>query len=192
MAEKVDRLVPVFKGKQEDWVSWRVKFRAFLVREGVWETLKHDRPEGAGRAAWDRANEKMFANLVLLTGGAALLVEEFEEDMNGMTAFKKLVEKYDQKTPARRTALHQELLRCELESGEDPDDYFVRIERYQRLLGQMGLKIEDAHLPGIILSRLPSSYDTLRTVLEAMDDLSYGVMKERMRAYYQRAESAIK
>lgn len=161
----------------------------------MWDRLKGDRPRNCteGVATWDEANVKMYASLVLLTSGSALgLVEEFEGDMDGVAAFKKLEEKYEQKTRARKTALHQELLTCTLEPGEDPDDYFVRLERLQRLLAQMGLKIGDDHLPGIILSRLPSEYDQLRTVLEAMDDLAYDHVKDKLRTFYLRGAARLR
>ena len=116
-------------------------------------------------------------------------MEQFEDECSGQLAWKALIDKYEQKGAVAAVDLHRDLMKCRLGETEDPDSFFVRIESLQRRLKALGQSVTDEMLAAMILSKLPSNYDTLGAILESGnngDAFKYDQMKERIRAYFNR------
>lgn len=60
-------------------------------------------------------------------------------------------------------------------------------ESSQARLQEMDHAVTNEVLLGLVLSRLPSSYLPLTTVLDTIDDLTYDMLKGRVRSFYQRS-----
>ena len=83
-------------------------------------------------------------------GAANDLVAQFDDAREGVcsrrdgrTAWRALVAKYELTGNLQKAALHAELDRAALGDGEDPDVYFVKIERIQRQLRRMNAAVDD-------------------------------------------------
>ena len=192
--ERSSLKIKIYTGKVEEWPQWKMKFQAVLNGKSLLANLKSEKP-GASAArevkeAWQKKDQDIFFQLILHTSGAAgSLVEQFEDECSGHLAWKALIEKYEQRGAVAAVDLHRDLMKCRLAETEDPDSFFVRIESLQRRLKALGQTVTDEMLAAMILSKLPSNYDTLGAILESGnngDAFTYDQMKERIRAYYNR------
>ena len=194
-SDKTWMKIKAFTGKAIDWLPFKAKFKAMLeekdpklldfVLEPVVKPKKKEE-----REAWVRMNRMLYAKLILFTEGAANgLVEQFEEERSGLGAWLALVAKYEVKSQVQKGALMRELIRSELESGEDPDLYFTRMERIQRQLKAMDLWVTDEMLVVIMLAQMEESYERLRTVLDTKDDLEYEEFKNQIRTFHSRLKA---
>ena len=190
------KLVQVFSGKPKEWRRFKVKLQAALEEADLLETLESEKPvvsEGATQgerkalATWVKNDRKIYSKLILYTSNdAGSLVEQFESSRSGKLAWDALKAKYDPKGRAGKVDLYRDLMAAKLEDGEDPDKVFLRMEGNRRQLQDMEQTVSDEMLLGMTLSKLPPSYDTLVTILEADDELTYDDMKEQVRAYWKR------
>lgn len=190
------KLVQVFTGKPEEWKRFKVKLQAALEESDLLETLESDKPvvaDGASQtekkalATWTKNDRKIYSKLILYTSGdAGSLVEQFESSRSGKLAWEALKAKYDPKGRAGKVDLYRDMMAAKLEDADDPDKLFLRMEGNRRQLQDMGQSVSDEMLLGMTLSKLPPSYDTLVTILEADDELEYDDMKEQVRSYWKR------
>jgi hypothetical protein len=187
-SEKTARLKP-FRGEHAEWFDWREKFEALLDNNDLLDTLLEQRPtDVSAQVTWDKGSRKIYSKLVLLTEGtAAGIVGQFKTPRrDGVAAWKALIDKFERKGAAQRAALCTELFNSSLGEAEDPDAYFVRIERLQERLKTQGFEITDTVLQGMVLAKLPPNYATLRAIVDTEDDLDYPTFKARVRAFYSR------
>jgi hypothetical protein len=179
-----------FTGRAEEWHGWHQKFQAYLNGSGgdLLSVFSTTRPTGGAKeAAWLKKNQTIYWKLILYTDGAANgLVEQFGSEQDGVGAWKALKTKYEPQGTIDRIALRTKLMRRQLREGEDPDDCFIDMERMQTQLERLGRKVDDEDMMGIVLDGLPSGYARLRTVLDADDDLSYEMVKKKVRGFYKR------
>lgn len=124
-----------FGGDDKKWLTWKLEFKALLQHHKLAYLLKPgaSRPSGQDRVAWDADSENLYAKLVWCTVDTALdLVFQFQDkEDSGVRAWKALEDKYERKDITRMTALHGELFNSALGEGQDPDQYFVKIEDIQ-------------------------------------------------------------
>ena len=184
-----------FKGDPKKWFTWRDRFEAYLDSKDWLDVLYTDRPidEGKKQSTWDTINRKVYNALVLhVEGTVAAIVGQYKEGnpgRNGVAAWRALAEKFERKGAAQKAQLSTGLFTDTLRSGEEPDEFFVRMEERQQRLGGMGFKVSDEVLQWLMLARLPAEYTTLRSILDTVDDLDYSTFKERVRAFYLRGRA---
>ena len=176
--------------KSEDWLAWKVKFQAVLNSSDLLDVIRNNeaRPtQEGGLDAWIKKNRKVYDKLILYTEGAAAgVVEQFDDERDGVGAWQALVNKYELKGNSQKAALHGELFQDTMAGHEDPDLYFMRIESRQRRLKRLGIAIEEDTLLGIGMSKLPKEYATLKTVMGADCELTYDAFKDQVRDFYTR------
>jgi len=73
-----------------------------------------------------------------------------------------------------------------MSGGKDPEEYFIKLEELQQELKDLKVTIENDTLKGIVMAKLPMSYEPLRAVLDTMGDLDYDKVKQHVRGFYQR------
>lgn len=190
-ADKISLKIRRFTGKAEEWPEWKLKFKAVLevgdLLDNLMTTEEPSEFNAKALAAWKKTDRKVFFQLVLYTSEAAgNLVEQFEESCSGREAWEALIAKFEHKGAAGKVDLHRELMRSVMGEREDPDTFLVRIETIRRKLKVLKHVIPDDMLMGMILSKLPSNYETLVTIMEADEGLEYEDMKDQMRAFWKR------
>lgn len=191
------RLKP-FRGKEDEWPLWKGKMESVLDRRDLLDPLLDNeaRPTETGDAQkkYDKEGRMIYNELIMYTEDAANdVVAQFEDEhgagtakRDGRAAWKALVAKYELTGTLQKAALHEELDRATLGNGEDPDKYFMKIERIRRQLKKMNSNLDDSMMLGISMRKMPSNYDVLMTVLSQDEALTYDTFKERVRAHYRR------
>ena len=182
--------VSVFEGKKLEWVDWRERFEAIVAILGMKDVLKMDgvRPQEEGaRKIWDDHAEALYSRLILCTKDTPQgLIKKFRAAKDGVGAWRALVAKYEQKGEVRVSTLHDQLINSTMPEDKDPEGYFLGMEDLQQRLDEMNVNISDATLKAIVIAKLPPSYEPLRAVLDTMKNLSYGDLKDHVRAFYDR------
>lgn len=183
-----------FAGVTPEWLGWKVQLMsAFVVSDfTLFKALKDppSEPEAVeAKLAWQELSCKVYARLILCTSGPANdLVLQFCDTMNGLAAWAALSAKYELTGDVQKAALQEEMMRDVMGEHEDPDVYFLRLERVWRQLKTLGVHKEDdgSLLMGTARAKLPDNYKSLKTVLDATSDLDYDTFKVRVRTFYQR------
>eukprot|EP00952_Eustigmatos_sp_NYUAD-ZCMA_P013331 52937-Eustigmatos_ZCMA.PRE.1 len=103
---------------------------------------------------------------------------------DGVAAWRGLVVKYERQGTLARVMLCKQLIQLHMSTGTDPDFFIGETEELARRLGAMDQQISELLLMGLVLAKLPAEYDPLLTVLETDDELTYDVVKRRVRAYF--------
>ena len=73
-----------------------------------------------------------------------------------------------------------------LRANEDPDNYFLRIERLARQLDDMGSEVSDIDLVGVVTRVLPESYSSTLPVIDSLTPPTYDGVKNILRHAYRR------
>jgi hypothetical protein len=189
--------IKIFSGNEDQWPSWKVKFKAVLRQKKLLDHLKTDKPaESATTAvkkAWAENDEALFYELILHTSGAAgYLVEQFEDEAEGQRAWETLVDKFEGGGSLAAVELQQKLMNCTMEENSDPDRFFVKVEGIARRLKAHGEPVSEKTMRNVIIGKLPKEkYHALVTGFRLnKSTLSYEDVKEQIRAHlamgYQR------
>lgn len=137
---------------------------------------------------WDLKNGKVFYYLYVYTEGAPQsIVAQFRATRNGVAAFNALKEKYDPQGSFGKSILHNQFSNLRLDSGRDPDEYFLEVERINARLTELDSAYPEDTLVGIIISKLPKSvYSGVVSILDNTEDLTYDQLKTKVRRCYLR------
>ena len=133
------------------------------------------------QAAYDRANQDLFAILYLIAEKpAALLVRKHAEGArrtrgNGQKAVKELESKYLKITNETIRATQEALATTSLTSREDPENYINELTRLCNLLTEMEEPITDRHFTDIVLQGLTEEYRDVK--LMTWKDPDFGLPK---------------
>lgn len=186
-----------------DWLGWRVKARAYARLKGYPQPTLEDRPAAAreGEAAdafaarqreWDRQNNMLFSFLALKTeGAAAAIVGQSEATENGRAAWLALEAQHQQEGLQARVITRQRLNEFKFAEGANIDDGILLLERLWRSLVVQGEDEEEDTMKAVtLLSKLPSSYTVLTSMLSTNPGLSYANAKAAVKAFYIRQRKA--
>lgn len=148
-----------------------------------------EKPVAAGDAQdkWVTSNHKIFARLVQYTEDAPYdMVTQFVEERDGMKAWKGLVAKYELKGNVQKAVLQKELHNVAMAEGDDPDVFFGKLETIRRQLKNLKVEVDESSMIGAVMGNLPFSYESLLSVVEGDEDLSYEDLKKRIRVFHLR------
>lgn len=180
-----------FTGVVGKWKDFRLDFRGRLARDGLAIFLEGpELPPDASQArqtAWKESNAKVFGIIVGLTSGdVRSVIQPYEEELDGRGAWRAMVEKYENKGKANRSAVQRQLFARQLEAAEDPTIYFGEIEDLRRQLRAMDMDVTDSQMVCLVLGNLPSEYAIIQAHMDAEVDMSYDAMKERIYTFFLR------
>ncbi|CAN0584727.1 unnamed protein product, partial [Ectocarpus sp. 12 AP-2014] len=115
---------------------------------------------------WNSDNWDLFSILFFATTGSANTVVRQHEGKkqgegfgNGTAAWLVLAEKYDSHTKEPRRACYEELTANKMAQGEDPDDFFTKMEDLRERLKDMGEIVSNERFEDIILQAISNDYD---------------------------------
>lgn len=183
-----------FSGNEEEWPSWKIKFKAVLQGKKLLEHLKTEEPAESAtteqKKAWRENDEALFYELIWHTSGTACnLIEQFEEEAEGKKAWETLVDKFEGSGSLTAVDLSKKLMTCSLEDYSDPDHFFVMVEGIQRRLKAQKEPVSDQMIRNLVIGKLPEEkYHALLTGFQmnkAM--LTYEEVKEQIRAHWRRS-----
>lgn len=142
------------------------------------------------QAAYDRANQDLFAILYLITEKpAALLVTKHAEGArgtrgNGQKAVKELESKYLKITNETIRATQEALATTSMTSGQDPDNYINELTRLRNLLTEMEEPITDRHFTDIVLQGLTEEYRDVKLMTWKDPDFDLPKIQSVLRHLY--------
>lgn len=180
-----------FTGKSDEWAGWKLKFQAYVDKDNMLDALlaNKNKPAVAGpdQDAWIKTSRSIYGVLVLSTDGAANdLVVQFDDDRDGIAAWRALIKKYELSGDVQKAALQRAMYEAEWGSDDDPDGYFLQLELKQRQLKALGVTMTDPQMIGLVRWKMPPRYAPLNPVLDGMEGLTYEIIKERVRVSYLR------
>jgi hypothetical protein len=135
--------IKVFSGDEDQWPSWKIKFKGVLRGKKLLKHLSTEKPAESKTAeekkAWADNDEALFYELILHTSGTACnLIEQFEEGAEGKKAWEALTDKFEGTGSLAVVDLAKKLMTCTMEDSIDPDMFFVKVEGLQRRLKAQG------------------------------------------------------
>lgn len=180
---KMGPKISQFSGNLAEYPDWRMEAKAAAITMGAWGALTS---KGTVTREQKKVLQLFYAKLVLSTKGAARMVlRPFEEKADGRAAWAALCEKYDYKDTSRMVTLTKEIMRSEIGAGQDPGDYFEKLEETMRQLRSMEIEIPERLMAGIVLANLPASYGTLQTVLCTSGEPKYDMIRAQVISHYR-------
>jgi hypothetical protein len=187
-----DKKVKSFTGKRSEWDLWKKKFLALITHKKYHLSIDTpQRPEGAAGAAWDEANLQLYTQLVLYCDGdPGSVVDQFEHTKNGRHAWRALLRKYDTHGAHGKATLVREMRTLEMGDLEDPDTFFIRIERLRRRMASIGFTLldDEDHLKIIAVTLLPEAYNPIVVELEGRAvEYTYQQLKDQVVSFYTRS-----
>jgi len=167
---KVDR----FNG--ENYALWKIKVRAVLVREDLWEVVTGKEEEWVDRRLrgskkkedaeeatreWRRRQEKALATIQLLVTDPILV--KIGECQTAAETFAVLDGEFQSKTGINRLLLKQKLYTLRLAEEESVDTYLGEIDQILQQLAAVNSKIEEEDAALALLLGLPASWANFKT-----------------------------
>ena len=171
---KTLKSIPKFDGK--DFCEWRSKVRMGISyhNKRLFGILNGNPcSEGDTNATvieqWNSDNCNLFFILFFATTGSAnILACQVEGKIqgeglgDGISAWLALAEKYDSYTKETRRACYVDLTTHKMRHGEDPEDFFCKMEDLRVRLKDMGEVISNERFGDIILHTITTDYDYVR------------------------------
>ena len=140
-------------------------------------------------AAYERANQDLYAMLFLLTEKPASLLVLKHEDETGTTgdgqkALHELVSVCNKVTDEVFRAKMDKLVNSNMEQGEDPDSYFMEKELARSELEKMGETISDRRFKDICVQGFTAEYKDIKMMMYRDPTFDVGQMQSTMRHLY--------
>ena len=172
-------LESISKFKGENYREWRDKLReATALYSDEMVDLLHGTPcppatganaNAAGATAWTMFNSKLYSILFFATGESAnTTVKQFQarpqarQKADGIGAWEALSVRFDGNTKEACRACREKLTHASMKSGEDPIDFFAKLDEQRLRLADMGETLMDESYEDMILRALPKEYDFVR------------------------------
>eukprot|EP00952_Eustigmatos_sp_NYUAD-ZCMA_P013374 53072-Eustigmatos_ZCMA.PRE.1 len=179
--------VPHFSGDDDKWFEFKPKMIAHLDEKKLLKTLLSERPVGDGREEWEDKCRQIYNQLILhLHREPLCLVMQYQEPrtsgdlmMDGVAAWKELVDKYEPKGNIGKMALLEEFDTITLGDTQDPDPVYIKLETARRRLLAMGEQISESTMMHKFIKRLPPTYDGIQHILRYDDALTWPVAKQK-------------
>ena len=123
----------------------------------------------AGATAWTMLNSKLCSILFFATEGSAnITVKQFQarpqarQKADGVGAWEALSVRFDGNTKEARCACREKLTHPSMKSGEDPIDFFAKLDEQRLRLADTGETLTDESYEDTILRALPKEYEFVR------------------------------
>ena len=169
----------ISKFKGENYWEWRDKLReAITLYSDDMVDLLDGTPcppatganaNAAGVIAWTKLNSKLYNILFFaIEGSATITVKQFQarpqarQKADGVGAWEALSVRFDGITKEARRACREKLTHASMKSGEDPTDFFAKLDEQRLRLADMGETLTNESYEDIILRALPKDYDFVR------------------------------
>ena len=170
-----------FDGRQESWLAYKRKIKAFLdLNEKTSGIISEEIKEE--NANFAEKNRKVFNTIMLGLEGAALNVVAGINDGDGKSMLNALVKKYDAKTSAPVMQAFIEFIEMS-EKGYSRSKYgdfhnFIAAyeEKYRRLCELEADKVQEKLKMALLLRALPDQYQSLRESIQIQPNMSWTKM----------------
>ena len=197
--------MPTFDGTDAKWHVWKAKFVAYACYKGFEGILSGDEvspgerdsagmkivPSDNDEKRAKRNNTVAYASLIMAcqsgpfgyVNGARS--EEFPNG-NAKEAWDKLVSTYESSNMANVIALSGQWTKCTINENENPDIWFVELDRIRERLSHTSSAISDGAYVAHVINNLPEVYKSLVVGKFglASSELTIQEVKKNVRDYY--------
>jgi hypothetical protein len=142
---------------ERNYHSWCIKIRSYLITKDVWKGVEDPSPHA-------EAAQRALALITLHVSDH--LLGTLSDQPDAKAAWKQLEETFMSKTVAQKLQLKRELQALKMKTEESVTAFIARARDIWRKLKAAGDEVEEQELAWSVLTGLPSSFDTLVTVLE--------------------------
>ena len=137
--------------------SWSIKMKSYLITKSLWKGVENPSEN-------EKESKQALALMTLHVSDH--LLGSLSELKDAGEAWKQLESTFKSKSVARKLQLKRELQTLKMKGDESVTLYVTRARDIWQELKSTGEKITDQELAWSVLTGLPSSFDTLVTVLE--------------------------
>jgi hypothetical protein len=180
-----------FKGfvklNNSNYFNWKDRMEMLLIREKYWKYATKVKPEKDPPADWDEKDAEGRALIGLCIEDSQLVHYRQETTMKGV--WDRLKNHHQKNTISNKVSIMRGICSSKLSEGGDAEAHINDMEnRFQQLkdLGEDALS--NSWSIAMLLSSLPTSYDTLVTTLEGKNEgaLELGYVQSKIIAEYKR------
>lgn len=184
--ESVKLNIPLLNGG--NFVFWKTKLKAVLVRDELWDVVKTRKPEPV-LDTWEKKNNRAMAYITLSVEDNQLI--HFQHTEEAYEAWQSLLKKYERSTFGSRLYLRRKLYGIHYKGGS-MSEHIDAIMSVVGLLRGSGKPLEDEEIVAVLLVSLPEAYSGLVTALEGRDerDLTVEYVTGKILDEYQRRTEA--
>lgn len=145
----------------DNYATWRSKMKFLLITKGLWTAV-------TGGSMDEEKDTKALAQIGLHVKDHHLPM--LECCTSAKMAWERLETVYQAKSNARKRQLRKELSQLRMAPAEPLAKYMARAKEIQNQLRAAGYDVADQEVVWALLAGLPSTYDTVVTVLETSTD----------------------
>lgn len=170
--------VQIEKLSKENFDTWKLQMEAILIKNDYWPYVNgttarpvavEENPNVAAISAWDKADSKARADIILSMSPSELCHVKYSVTSNEV--WRKLEEVYHSKGPARKATLLKQLLFTKMRDGENMMDHLNNFFGTVDKLKEMEILVAEDLLAILLLYSIPDSYKNFRCAIEARDEL---------------------
>lgn len=191
------------KLNNNNYSVWKYKMELFLKKEGLWETIEQYDP--AEDELYDGSESDSSASTVLTAAALdkldnkarawiGLLVEDdqlkyIRNETTALGSWNALKKHHEKHTLSNKVHLIRSICSLKLEENGNVEKHMNQMdELFQKLRDVNEKEVSESWNVAMLLSSLPSQYDTLVTALEGRPevDLTYAFVQEKIIAEYER------
>ena len=161
-----------------DFGLWRIKMKALLVQQGIYQAIDREELEELGDDKKKiREIEAKAHSAILLSLGDEVL-REVSDETTAINLWEKLSLIYLKKSLANKLYLKKKLYTLKMEDSKDLRKHLDEFNRIVLDLSNIGVKIEDEDQGILLLSSLPKCYEHfVDTILYGKDTLTMSEVK---------------
>ena len=169
-----------FDGDDQNFEIWEMKFRAFLLLQGLQSVLDSD---GLG-TDFSEKNSRVFAFMVQMLDDKSLSLIMRDAHGKGKESLTILREHYIGSSKPRIISLYTELCSLKMNGDETVTDYVLRAESAATSLKNAKETVSDSLLIAMLLKGLPDCYKAFTTVVtQNKTDANFSEFKQALRGY---------
>uniref|UniRef100_A0A336MT82 CSON006917 protein n=1 Tax=Culicoides sonorensis TaxID=179676 RepID=A0A336MT82_CULSO len=183
--------VTMEKLTDSNYLTWALKMKMVLIKEGCWSVVKERAPEGMDPVDLEMKKEKSLSLIVLAVENDQLV--HVRNSNTGYDAWEALKTYHQQATVANKIRILKKLFRMELKKGGNLKDHLKVISEYMDELAEMNTALDKDVAVSVILASLNEEYDGLVTAMEAWDEsrLNIVTVKAKLMEEYEKKNNKV-
>jgi hypothetical protein len=163
---------------EDNYHVWCVKMKSYLITKNLWKGVEDPRADS-------EVSKRALALITLHVADHLLGTLADAEDAKA--AWDELEKTYKSKSLARRVQLKREMNSLKMRPDEGVTRFVARARDLYRDLRAAGQQMNEEELAWSVLTGLPSSFDTLVTILEVeSEELTLEMMLPKLVVHEQR------
>nr|XP_044248520.1 uncharacterized protein LOC123002424 [Drosophila takahashii] len=174
--------VQIEKLGEDNYDVWSISMRSILVTQDLWSVASGSitKPLDSSECAnWEIIDQTALASLILNVKPTQLM--HIKHCSSAYLAWRKLREIHPSGSPAKKVQLYQKLMGLNLHNGESVNSYINAFTETSDKLTELEIRLQDDLKVIMLLSNLPSSWESFVVAIETRDKLpSFDTVKVKL------------